>query len=117
MSHNSPIQCYGLWQERLEGCLAEKDPEVLAVGHLNTSQQCEHVACIRNSEANRTREGLGQTLGKISSLKGLSNIGTGCPRKWFNHHPWWYLKDVQMWCLEASFISRLGSVRLRDSLS
>ena len=33
-------------------------------------------------------------LGKISSLKGLSSTGTGCPGKWLSHHPWRYLKDV-----------------------
>jgi len=26
-------------------------------------------------------------LGKLSSLKGLSITGTGCPGKWWNHHP------------------------------
>ncbi|GAB0206787.1 hypothetical protein GRJ2_003397700 [Grus japonensis] len=31
---------------------------------------------------------------KISSLKGLSSIGTGCPGKQLSHHPWRYLKDV-----------------------
>ncbi|GAB0181302.1 mitochondrial enolase superfamily member 1 [Grus japonensis] len=31
---------------------------------------------------------------KISSLKVLSSIGTGCPGKWLSHHPWKYLKDV-----------------------
>ncbi|KAK4815131.1 hypothetical protein QYF61_017572 [Mycteria americana] len=31
---------------------------------------------------------------KISSLKGLSSIGTGCPGKWWSPHPWRYLKDV-----------------------
>jgi len=30
--------------------------------------------------------------GNISSLKGLSSIGTGCPGKWLSHHPWRYLK-------------------------
>ncbi|KAK4824104.1 hypothetical protein QYF61_010624, partial [Mycteria americana] len=30
---------------------------------------------------------------KISSPKGLSGIGTGCPGKWLSHHPWRYLKD------------------------
>jgi len=46
------------------------------------------------------RSDLDWILGKISSLKGLSSIGTGCPGKWWNHHPWWchhpwrYLKDV-----------------------
>ncbi|PKU44053.1 hypothetical protein llap_5642 [Limosa lapponica baueri] len=40
-----------------------------------------------------SRGGLGRILGKISSLKGLSNIGTGCPGKWWNHYRWTYLKD------------------------
>jgi len=33
-------------------------------------------------------------LGKISSPKGLSSVGTGCPGKWWSHHPWGYLKDI-----------------------
>jgi len=33
-------------------------------------------------------------LGKISSLKGLSRIGTGFPGKWLRHHPWRYLRDL-----------------------
>ncbi|KAK4831339.1 hypothetical protein QYF61_017470 [Mycteria americana] len=37
--------------------------------------------------------GLDWILGKISSPKGLSSIGTGCPGKWLSHHPWRYLKD------------------------
>ncbi|KAK4829242.1 hypothetical protein QYF61_002507 [Mycteria americana] len=32
--------------------------------------------------------GLNWLSGKISSLKGLSSIGTGCPGKWLSHHPW-----------------------------
>ncbi|KAK4823520.1 hypothetical protein QYF61_003029 [Mycteria americana] len=31
--------------------------------------------------------GLSWILEKISSLKGLSSIGTGCPGKWLSHHP------------------------------
>lgn len=31
-------------------------------------------------------------LGKISSAKGLSLIGMGCPMKWLSHHSWKYLK-------------------------
>ncbi|GAB0176145.1 hypothetical protein GRJ2_000079700 [Grus japonensis] len=38
--------------------------------------------------------GLDWILGKFSSLKGLSVIGTGCPWKWLSRHPWRYLKDV-----------------------
>ncbi|KAK4817957.1 hypothetical protein QYF61_003477 [Mycteria americana] len=30
----------------------------------------------------------------LTSLKGLSSIGTGCPGKWLSHHPWRYLKDL-----------------------
>ena len=40
------------------------------------------------------REGLYWILGKISSPKGLSITGTGCPGKRWSHHPWKYLKDV-----------------------
>jgi len=38
--------------------------------------------------------GLGWILGKFFSPKGLLNIGTGCPGKWWSHHPRRYLKDV-----------------------
>jgi len=31
---------------------------------------------------------------KMSSPKGLSSTGTGCPGKWWIHHSWRYLKDV-----------------------
>jgi len=31
--------------------------------------------------------GLDWTLGKISSLQGLSGIGRGCPGEWQSHHP------------------------------
>ena len=27
-------------------------------------------------------------LGKFSFLKEWSGIGTGCPGKWWSHHPW-----------------------------
>ncbi|KAK4825506.1 LOW QUALITY PROTEIN: hypothetical protein QYF61_000019 [Mycteria americana] len=39
--------------------------------------------------------GLFWILGKISSPKGLSSIGTGCPGKWLSHHAWRYLKDSE----------------------
>ena len=32
--------------------------------------------------------GLDRILGKISLLKESSSIGTGCPGKWWSHHPW-----------------------------
>jgi len=41
-----------------------------------------------------TGEGLDWALEKISSPKGLSNTGTGCPGKWWSLLSWRYLKDL-----------------------
>ncbi|GAB0204439.1 hypothetical protein GRJ2_002909500 [Grus japonensis] len=38
--------------------------------------------------------GLDWILGKISSLKEWSSIGTGCPERWWSHHPWRCSKNV-----------------------
>jgi len=49
--------------------------------------------------------------------KGLSSIGMGCPGKWWSHHPWRYLHDLEIWCLGTWFSGGLGSVRLMVGLS
>lgn len=38
------------------------------------------------------RWGLDWTLGRISSLRGWPSTGLGCPGKWWNPHPWRYLR-------------------------
>ncbi|KAK4828860.1 hypothetical protein QYF61_000988 [Mycteria americana] len=48
----------------------------------------------RGMASSCARGGLDWILGNISSPKGLSSIGRGCPGKWLSHHPWRYLKDM-----------------------
>ena len=43
------------------------------------------------------REGLDWTLGRISSQRGQSSIGTGFPGKWWISHPRKYLKYMGSW--------------------
>ena len=54
-------------------------------------------------------------LGKVSSPKGLSSIGTGCPGKWWSHLPWRYTYMYIYTAMECS-ITLFGSVRLTVQL-
>jgi len=40
------------------------------------------------------RGGLDELFGKISLLREWSDIGTGCPGKWWSPHPWRCSKNV-----------------------
>lgn len=48
-------------------------------------------------------------IGKISSQKVLSSIGTGHPGNQVSHQPWRYLKGVWIW-----FSGKPSSAGLRD---
>ncbi|KAJ7417052.1 hypothetical protein WISP_66664 [Willisornis vidua] len=62
--YNTPLQCYRLRTECLQGSQTERDLGVLIDRRLNMSQQCSQVAkkadgilpCIRNSVASGTRK-------------------------------------------------------------
>lgn len=55
-------------------------------------------------------------VGKISSQKRLSSIGTCCWGKWFILFPWRYLKDMLMWHWGIWFSDGLHSTRLTGEL-
>lgn len=55
-------------------------------------------------------------VGKISSLKDLSSIGTDCIGKWLSQYPWRYLTGMLMWGLMTWFSGGLDSVRFMVKL-
>jgi len=66
---------------------------------------------VTNDRTSCVRGGLDWILGKISSPEGLSSIRAGGPGKWWGHHPWGNLKDVEMWRLGTRFSGGLGSAK------
>lgn len=44
------------------------------------------------------KRGSGWKSGRITSLKGLLSIGTGCPGRLWSHHPWRCKRNDWMWC-------------------
>jgi len=49
---------------------------------------------MREIASSCARGGLDWMSGKISFLKEWSDIGTGCPGKWWSPHPWRGSKNV-----------------------
>jgi len=72
-------------------------PKLQAIGQEKTTSGC-------------ARGGLDWKLGRLSSLKGLSSIGTGCPGKWLSHHAWRYLRRVDVALRGACCSGGLGNV-------
>ena len=63
LGHNNPMQHYRLGEEGMESCLVGKDLGVLVNSWLYMSHRCAQegnsiLACISNSVASRTREGI-----------------------------------------------------------
>jgi len=51
---------------------------------------------MRGMASSCASRGLDWVSGKISLSKQLSSIGTGCPGKWWSHHPWRHFRRVDV---------------------
>lgn len=84
-----------------------------------SSALCPHSSVIGQEETSCPMRlqigGLDWISGKISSLKGLTSTERDCPGKCLSHHPWRYLKDLDVW-LGTWFSGGLGTVRLTVGL-
>lgn len=68
--------------------------------------------------ASCNREGLDRMLGKMSSLKGFSGIGTSCLGKCWNHHPWKLSEGMQMEQFGVRFSGEhSGSMLMSESVT
>jgi len=88
--------CQGRGDRDESGKQAGTEAHVLVLGCGEMSQKMI-APCRHRTRGNGLRLHQGRfrlDIRRISSLKGLSSIGTGCPGKWWSHHPWRYLKDL-----------------------
>ena len=68
----------------------------------------EGVAAQKMLQITSFRGGSGWTLGKICSPKEWLGIGTGCPGRWWSHHPWNSSRNMEMW--QRGFSGLVGIV-------
>ena len=55
----------------------------------------------RDNGLSCARGGSGWILGTISSQKEQWGSGTGCPGRWWSHHPWRCSRNTEMWHWET----------------